>query len=57
MSNKFTHIVKTLSGNIRAYIEVYLPDDSRFQNQPFGMRLENGNFIWCNVDKIEEVKQ
>ena len=56
----YTHRVKvgsdTNSGTIRAYIEEYLPEDPRFQNQPFGMRLENGNFIWCPLEKIERIK-
>lgn len=56
LENKYTHNVKVGSGTIRAFIEEYVPDDPRFANTPFGMRLENGNFIWCDIGKIQRLK-
>lgn len=52
----YTHSVKVGSGTIRAFVEEYIPEDPRFGNTPFGMRLENGNFMWCGIDKIKRLR-
>jgi len=53
----FTHWVILGNGRIRGYIENYLPEDPHFDDAPFGMRLENGNFMWCPLSKIEKIGQ
>lgn len=56
--HKFTHWVKIgANGKIRGYVEEYVPEDPRLSNAPFGMRLENGNFIWCPIERIERINE
>lgn len=40
----------------RANVEEYLPEDPHFENRPFGMRLENGNFVWARIDQVEQIE-
>lgn len=42
---------------ILANIEEFTPEHPTMWRKPYGMRLQNGNFIWTTSDHLEKIEK